>query len=163
MPSFQNLLWQVAGNGSVASVKNPPYSDLAHPLNDQIGFVLPHARYRYSAGVKVDVLHPRVAFLDRLHKDRKGLISCWIIVASTSSEMRDLYGYVRSLGQKLFQKDASFSCPVRTVVVYVRMHVNCDCHAILIGHVEYAAQSGKVFRIIDIHVGVAEVELESSP
>jgi hypothetical protein len=43
------------------------------------------------------------------------------------------------------------------------MHVNRDCHAILVGGVEYAAQLSQMFRIIDIHVGVAEVELESSP
>jgi hypothetical protein len=50
----------------------------------------------------------------------------------------------------LLQKDASFSCSARPVVVYVRPHVNCNCHAILIGGVEYPAQLGKLFRIIDI-------------
>jgi hypothetical protein len=41
-------------SGRIASVKNPLYSDLAHSSDDQISFVLPHARYRYAADFKVE-------------------------------------------------------------------------------------------------------------
>jgi hypothetical protein len=40
------------------------------------------------------------------------------------------------------------------------MHVNCYRHPILIGGVEHAAQSGEMFRIINVYVGVPKVELE---
>jgi len=42
VPSFQSIFRQVICGGRIASLKNSVYTDLANPLDNQAGFVLPH-------------------------------------------------------------------------------------------------------------------------
>ena len=71
MPSFQRVLRRVVSSRSVASVKKPVCPDLANALYDEVGFVLPHARYGYPTDIEIDIFHPRIFSLDRFHEYRR--------------------------------------------------------------------------------------------
>ncbi len=48
------------------------------------------------------------------------------------------------------------------MMIYVRVHVYGDRHVMLIRGAEHLAHPGEMFRIVDIDIRVAEVQLESS-
>jgi hypothetical protein len=76
--------------------------------------------------------------------------------------MRDLYSYIRSLRQKLLQKNARSFAP-RPMMINIRVHVYRDCHPMLIRTSEHPAQLSELFRTVDIDIRVAKVQLELSP
>ena len=97
VPSFQRVLRQVVGGRGVASVKEPVGPDLANALYEEVGFVLPRARYGYPTDIEVYIFHSRIFSLDCFHKYRKSGVGCRVVVASTPRKMRDLYDHIRSL------------------------------------------------------------------
>lgn len=163
MPPFQSIFRQVVGSGRIASVKNSVYTDLADPLRDQLGFVFPQARYRYSTGIEVNIFHQRIFSLDCVHEHRQGLVDCRVIVTAAACQMRDLYCHIRSLRQNLLQENTGFLCSVWPMVVNVRVQMYRDCHPALISGAEHLQHFSYMFRIVEIDIRVAKVQLEASP
>jgi hypothetical protein len=162
MPSLQSLPGQVTRSGCIASVQKSLCANLANPFDNQGRFVLPHAGDCYTADIKVHILHAWILSLDCFYKYRQSFVDCRVIIAAAPGKMCDLNSHIRSLGEELFQENASFLCPIRAMVIDVRMHVNCNCHAVPIGRAKHLTHPGEVFRIINIHVRITEVQLESS-
>src|SRR6266568_7662051 len=162
MPLLQGALRGIIGTRGIASVKKPVCPDLANALYDQVGFVLPHARYGYPTHIEIHIFHSRIFSFYCFHKYRKSGISCRVVVASAAGKMRDLYNDVRSLREKLFQKDEGLLCSVWPMVIYVRVQVHHNRHVMLIGGTEDPSQAREMIRIVNIHIRVAEVQLQSS-
>src|SRR5205807_9325373 len=112
MPSFQGALRRVIGSRGIASVKKAVCPDLANALYDQVGFLLPPARYGYPTDIEIHIFHSRIFSFDCFHKYRKSGIGCRVVVASAPGKMRYLHYHVRSLREQLFQKDEGLLCSV---------------------------------------------------
>ena len=88
-------------------------------------------------------------------------VGCRVIVASAPGKMRDLYYHVRSLREQLFQKDEGLLGSVWPMMIYVRVHVHHNRHMMLIGGTEYPSHAREMIRIVNIHIRVPEVQLQS--
>src|SRR3954469_22333837 len=101
VPSVQGIFRQVVYNCRITSIENAVYTDLPNAVDDEVGFVFPHAGYCDSTRIKVDVPHSRIFMLNCVREDTQCLIDSRIVITSATSEVSDLYGYLRSLGQKV--------------------------------------------------------------
>ncbi len=55
VPSFQRVVRRIIRRCGVAPIKEPVCPDLANAGYEQVGFVLPHARYAYPADIEVNI------------------------------------------------------------------------------------------------------------
>src|SRR5437870_12734638 len=120
MPSFQGALWRVIGSRGIASVKKSVCPNLANALYDQVGFVLPRARYGYPTDIEIHIFHSRVFSFECFHKYRKSRVGCWVVVPSAPGKKRDLYYHLRSRRAPLLQKDEANLGSVCPMANYVR-------------------------------------------
>src|SRR5262249_49772710 len=115
----------------------------------------------YAAHIEIYIPHAGIFSLDSVNQYRQSFVGGRIIKTTATRKMCDLNAYILRLRKELFQENAGFLCTIRAMVIDVGVQVYGDCHAMPIRRAEHPTNLGEVLRIVDIHVGVSEVKLET--
>ena len=96
-----------------------------------------------------------------LGEDRERLIVDWVISAR-SGEMSDLNDDMRRKGHEMREEDTRLALALRTVVIDIGVKMHHDGHAVRISGLEHGSQLLHLVWIVQIDVGVTEVELQAN-